>query len=391
MIESVYQRFPIQNKRVEKSFSGESKEGKEAAPRVFRFEGDTTKPSIAVALRDPGPTNSLIPVILKLQEKQYPICLIVSGWAAEYFSKTPPVGFDEQPAAELGAFNPNVVIRTVSDVKREGKHALPEAQEQAWSDALYIDVEDYPGASKRIVEGGRKEPDVLCVMDERTKDIAEQERDLTPDQIIATGNPAFDKYAHVGGEIMRDQTRKNLEVRDDEFLVVFSGQLPPTAQPALQKTVDALNGLQTDKEIVFMYAYHPRATEEDRAELKSIVNSFTNGRVVEREGHSSDEIGYAADLLVSTHSTEGLVSMYRGVPALFVDAKKETLPPPVDAETAFWIPDEATPEETQAIFKEAIDDEEKRDENVRKGKEHFKADGKSAERVTAVVENLISE
>lgn len=409
----------------------ETRESGEKPPKFFLFEGEPGKPSIAVALRDPGPKSSIMPVIEKLQERGYPMLLIISGWAVEEGNfDDVPEGFVLTENDTLSTFRPKVVIRTESDINREGEHALPEALEQEWDDALYVDFESYPGTSTRIIHGDRREPDYLLVLNEAVRESAVETREgVDADHIRATGNPAFDEYGRVGGEIKTEHTRECIEVKKEEFLVVFAGQLPPTATYALRRVVDALNALETEKEIVFMYAYHPRAREEDMKELESILHTFTNGRILERgrdpsaaeDGRAvvseltddgviehgkflTDEVGYAADLLITTHSTEGIASMYRETPVLYVGIPDEgelsekhyemypdgQKPLPVEVDAAFWIDGEHSLDEASEVLKTAIEeDETEREERKKKGKENFIADGKAAERVVEVIEEAI--
>lgn len=385
-------------------------EKKEIGPRLFSFEGDKTKPLIAIALKDPGPRNSLVPVILELQKRQYPIVVVASGWVSEHASELPE-GFNEQPHLEFLEAKPQIVIRTVADLRRGGEHALPEEHEKEWDDATYLDFEDYPGNARRIVSGGRRSPDYLLVLNEQARvDDIEIYPNINPQNILTIGNPAFDRYAQEGGEIKREETRRQLGVEDDEMLVVVSGQLPPVATYVAERVVSALNIAKTSKKIVLLYAHHPRLLNdqerygEDLDAINASILGF-KGRIIERPDSvigSADNIGYAADLLVSSHSTEGIASMYRGVPALYVgipkngkfsDDHKEAYPHgkkplPVEVGAAFWIDGDSSIEEAGGILKEATEDSKKRNENVLRGREEFLADGKATRRFVDVIESI---
>jgi hypothetical protein len=223
--------------------------------------------------------------------------------------------------------------------------------------------------------------------------------DMHPNRIAVTGSPIFDEYAGANHEERREQARTKLEVSSNEFVVLFSGQNPPATPIALRQTVDALNAMKKTKALVLLFSRHPRDTATD---YSHILSTF-GGRVEyqSERGLSTEEAGYAADLLVSTHSTEALKSMHRGVPTLHIGIHKDLVrtpdynqfeqPPfPVQADASFWVSDGDDAEESARVFTEAVENDGKRQRILLKAREAIKInkedpDGRSAERVAAQI------
>lgn len=392
-----------------RGLAGDRREGREAleTPRVFVFEGDPEKPLVGVTLKDPGGTNFLLPVISVLMKAGYPLCLYTTGYTKKNFPFEN--GFVEADPAQAYAISPRVVVRTCADRKNNALPSTPENLESRWSQAVFIDVEDYPGSSQTIP--GRA-PEYLCVINDAAKALQEERRPaMDQDKIITTGSPAFDRYSKITSKerkSLREEARMALSVSKQEFVVLFSGQNPPATPIALRQTVAALNALTTRKNVVLVFSRHPRDITTD---YTSALSEFKGRVIVQSEIIHSDTgkpitsemVGWGADLLVSSHSTEALHSMYRGVPTLHIAfhhsirnipgyLQFEQPPLPVRAGASFWIPDGDDVAQAAVVFKKAIDSKVARRNKLRAAKDAVRVngknpDGRSAERVAQVIMN----
>ncbi len=399
-ITSVFHRTP----------SRESVEGREV-PKVLKFEGNPEKPLVAIALKDPGGTNFLLPVLSILKERGFPMVLYTTGHTRDK-AQLPP-GFESVSSAEEVA--PDIVIRTYADTKRCASRALPSDLEKKWRSATFIDIEDYPAGPGRTIQAkGGRAPDWLCVINDSAKEARVKHHrrgvDPRPDHIVVTGSPVFDIYAGADHESRKREAREKLGVTN-EFVVLFSGQNPPATPIALEQTVRALNALRTDKKLILVFSRHPRdKSDESLAKYTKALGSFRkDGRVILQSdsGLSTEEAGYAANLLVSTHSTEALKSMHKGVATLHIGLHKKIRdtkdyqefdqPPfPVQEDASFWIENGDDTKRAKRVLSEAINNNTVRQRIVERGREAIKInkedpDGKSAARVADVVMRAAEE
>jgi hypothetical protein len=390
-------------------------EKKEVLSRVFRYEGDPTKPLIALALKDPGGTRFLLPALHMLIAEGYPILVYMTGYTRDNQDKEAvalPHGFFEEHSGDISKLKPRIVIRTSADRKKQAPSSLPDQLVRTWDSATVIDVEDYPGASSRNIPTDARKPDYLLVMNDIAKKINEDRRpDMGPEHIVATGNPAFDHYAKLSNEARlqkRTEARSKLGVSDSHQVVLFSGQNPPATPIALKQTVAALNRLSHIEGVVLLFSRHPR----DTSDYSEILSEFKGQVVVQsaitdpttKKPLTSDVAGWGADLLVSTHSTEALHSMYREIPTLHLglgelmkqEDYQQYSQPPFPEEVSFWIPNGDDIEAVAVMFERAVYDISVREEKRKAGLSAIQIqgrepDGKSAERVASVIVLALQE
>ncbi|MDO8523662.1 MAG: hypothetical protein Q7R74_00360, partial [bacterium] len=367
-------------------------------PKILKCEGNPGKPLVAIALKDPGGTNFLLPVLSILKKRGFPMVLHTTGHTKDKVQL--PDYFE--PASSVEGIEPGIVIRTYADTKHGASRALPSDLEKKWRSATFVDIEDYPAGPGRTIqrEGGRA-PDWLCVINDSAKETRVKHRrsgvDPRPENIKVTGSPVFDQYAGVNHESRKREAREKLGVTN-EFVVLFSGQNPPATPIALEQTVRALNALRTDKKLILVFSRHPRdKSDESLAKYTKALGSFRkDGRVILQSdsGLSTEEAGYAANLLVSTHSTEALKSMHKGVATLHIGLHKKIRdtkdyqefdqPPfPVQAGASFWIENGDDTKRAKRVLSEAINNDAVRQRIVERGREAIKInkedpDGKSA-------------
>ncbi|OGD83179.1 hypothetical protein A3J17_02710 [Candidatus Curtissbacteria bacterium RIFCSPLOWO2_02_FULL_40_11] len=363
----------------------------------YTFEGDRTKPMILFGLRGPGGMNCLWPVVEHLRDEGYPIDLLIDS-AAKKILETKNHGLTKQPSESplkrIMEVKPAVAV---SEFSADAGTALA----VTWSEESYgvpvVWVEDYPdvlGSYTDLYNSSlRINPDYLCAISEATKDLAIKRRPtMDPSRIIVTGHPDYDKYADINGEEIRNETRKKLEVDDGEFMIVYSGLLPPQTPEVLEQVVENLNRLDARRDLVLLLSKHPRDMYPEQ-EYDKVLARF-NGRVLKQGSLSSDAIGYACDLLIAPGpSTEALKSAYRRVPSMFIFTETDALQLTNDrlpialrvgaSEGVFDYQDLKT------SLERIINDNDYRNRLVEKMGQYFNSDGHSAERVAEVIKMAI--
>lgn len=355
---------------------------------LYTFQGDRSKPLLLFGLRGPGGINCLWPVIEVLKGEQYPIDLLIDS-AAKRILKSQDSGFSEQqpesPLKRIMEIKPAVAV---TEFSAGGGVALALEWSEQSHQVPTVCVEDFPGTTSRNPEYLRINPTFLCVQNETARRIAIKRRpSMNPDRIIVTGHPDFDKYAQIDPEEVKERTRKLLGVGNDEFLVVYSGQLPPETPDILKHLVNSLNAVTTDKKIVLLFSRHPRDTSDGKT-YQDILKEF-EGRVISNGTTFSDDAGFAADLLVTMTSTEGLKSAYRRVPSIHVMPEEligkvdpDFIPVPVQAESSLGVFSYSGL--TEAVER-SINDQNFRSRQIENMNQHFISDGNAAQRVAEVI------
>lgn len=373
--------FPLQDPELERT-------------DLYYFEGDKQKPMILFGLRGPGGFDCLWPVILQLQGDDYPLDLLIDSRAKERllkrksnFKKLP----EGSPLKRIMELEPSVVVTEFS--ADDGLGLVLEWSEKGYGVPV-VCVEDYPGST--ATAGSLKiDPDFLCVFDERTKGITEINRPgMSPGSIVATGNPAFDEYLNINPQILRKVGRERCGVSDEEFLIVFAGQLPPQTPQMLNHVVEELNNT-FGKSFVFLFAKHPRDTNS-RGFYERLLGKF-QGRVIFQE-EVDERTGHGCDLLITMTSTQALRSCFRRVPLVQILPKELNLgldyspsdyPPLAVVTKAAFVCNSF--ENLGETLKEAILDKVKRQERVEIMEREFLTDGKNTQRVVEVIKGAINK
>lgn len=367
--------FPLQNPELERT-------------DLYTFYGDESKPSVLIGLRGPGGINYLWPVIEILEKENYPMDLLIDSVAKRIF-KTKKSEFIEQPLESplkrIMEIKPSIAV---TEFSADGGVALPiEWSEQSFNIPT-VCVEDFPGGTSDTSEFLRINPTYLCVLNETAKQMAIKKRPkMNPDNIIITGHPDFDKYHNIDKEKIRKETREKLGVEEEEFLVIYSGQLPPQTPDVLEHIIDSLNQVLTDKKLVLLFSRHPRDLTEEKI-YEDILKRF-NGKIVKQDKISSDEIGLSCDLLLTINSTEGLKSAFRRVPSVHIlpqellgEISEDGIPLPVLAGASTGV--FSYTNLTQSL-ENSINDEGLRKQQLEKSVRGFKTDGLAASRVANVI------
>ena len=355
---------------------------------LYTLEGDESKPLLLFGLRGPGGMNCLWPVIKIVKREHYPVDLLIDS-VAKRILKSQDSGFlEQQPESPLKRIMEIKPAAAVTEFSADGCTALA----LEWSEQSYkvptVCVEDFPGTTSGNPEYLRINPTYLCVQNETARRIAIKHRpSMNPENIVVTGHPDFDKYASINSEKVKEQTRKGIGVETDDFLVVYSGQLPPETPDILDHLVDGLNEVRTDKKLVLLFSRHPRDTLAEES-YQNILKRF-KGKIVSQGKIPSDDIGFASDLLATMTSTEGLKSAYRRVPSIHImpreligNINQDFVPLPVQSTVSQGI--YSYSELTEALERN-INDQNFRYSQIESMKQQFVSDGKAAQRVADVI------
>jgi len=343
--------------------------------------------------------NCLWPVVELLRDEGYPEDLLIDSAAKRIletknhqFTKEP----SESPLKRIMEAKPAVAV---SEFSADAGTALI----VTWSEESYgvpvIWVEDYPDVLGHYVNlndsSMRINPDYLCVMSDATRDLAIKRRPtMDISRIIVTGHPDYDKYANVDREEVRKETREKLGVGEEDFLIVYSGLLPPQTPEVLEHLVKNLNQLDDQRNLVLLLSRHPRDMHPEQKYDKVLANF--KGKVIKQGEISSDDIGLACDLLIAPGpSTEALKSAYRRIPSMFVftetDAAQLTndrLPITLRVGASEGVFDY---QDLKNGLQRLIGDKTYRDQLIGKMELYFNSDGHSAERVVEVIKKAASE
>ncbi|MBI2012595.1 hypothetical protein HYS90_01550 [Candidatus Curtissbacteria bacterium] len=372
--------FPLRNLELERT-------------DFYTFEGNKSKPLVLFGLRGPGGMNCLWPVVELLRNEGYPIDLLIDSAAKKIletkthqFTKEP----SESPLKRIMEVKPAVAV---SEFSSDAGTALT----VTWSEKSYgvpvVWVEDYPdvlGSYTNLYDSSmRINPDYLCVISEATRDLAIKRRPtMDPSKIIVTGHPDYDKYANIDSEEVRNETRKKLGIKEQDFLIVYSGLLPPQTPEVLEYLVENLNQLDDQKDLVLLLSKHPRDMHPEQEYDK--VLATLKSRVMKQGEISSDDIGFACDLLIAPGpSTEALKSAYRRVPSMFIfteaDASQLTndrLPITLRVGASAGVFDYL---DLKDNLRRIINDSSYKRQLVGKMQQYFNSDGHSVERVAEVI------
>ena len=216
---------------------------------------------------------------------------------------------------------------------------------------------------------------------------------MDPSKIIVTGHPDYDKYSNIDREVARNETRKKLGVNEQDFLIVYSGLLPPQTPEVLEHLVENLNQLDTQQDLVLLLSRHPRDMHPEQ-EYDKVLANF-KGRAMMQGEISSDDIGFACDLLIAPGpSTEALKSAYRRVPSMFIFTEADAAQLSNDR-----LPIILRVGASKGVFNyqdlksglgKLINDSSYREQLIAKMTQYFNSDCHSAERVADVIKKAAS-
>jgi hypothetical protein len=153
-------------------------------------------------------------------------------------------------------------------------------------------------------------PEKICVMDQGAKDLITERFPDLKDRIEVTGQPAFDRFFHEDTEKIAQQVRGKLGLKPGDRLVSYMSTMDEPEK--ITQMADALKGVK--KDFYFVFRRHPRDNVKYETYKKMLADAGV--KVLDTDEFSTDEIGAASDVVLTTWSTEGLNGIYRRKPTV---------------------------------------------------------------------------
>jgi hypothetical protein len=359
--------------------------------------GEMPKYKILVVSRNPGSANALAPVMGKLNlEKDYEIIAMTDGKAQESFEKEFETE-DISPAHMV--LEADTVLGDLDIILIDSSSSHPGTDyyvAATYDDVPSVLVEDMYTANHNYLKWAKEKkirlPEKICVIDEISKELIVQEFPDLADKIEITGQPAFDKF---GGEKDNEycrQARKDIGLKDDEKLIVYMATSDMTEKAAQAIAIQLKKMLGS---FYFSFCKHPRdITPYEK--YKEIFNK-EGIKMIDAGEYPNEQMSAAADVVVTTTSTEGLHAVYRRKPSLYIaDQNLLKVPPtlnltpplpPVRLGASAGIDSiEKLPE----TLNELIDSKSVLNQQLKEGMEKFyPRDGKNASRVVDVISEIL--
>lgn len=374
--------FPLQNWELEKT-------------DLITIDGPKDGPLIAVGLRDPGQTNAVIPVIERLAgNARFSVLADSRGKEillknVNLHPKTAPLESPLIRATETVA-EADLVFTGLSE---ECGSYMSLTANAVFSGVPVVWIEDFPGVWSKVVYQKKAVapwvvPTLFCVINEWSK---VKELEFMPDgfgseKMIITGQPADDRFASENRTEIRRHVREVLDISGSEQLLVYAGTVEPEETiPTAAILAKALQSLKLEN-FRLVIRRHPRdMTPVEKYQV--ILQDLGNKVVYETKQFSTDEIGIAADLLISNNSTVGIDAVYRGIPSLNI-----TVSDNFQKSTSPTIEDGASPrainlEEFLPLLQKTLFDSEFQ-KGLRQKMDHWKVDGHATDRVADIVWQL---
>lgn len=158
---------------------------------------------------------------------------------------------------------------------------------------------------------------IICVLNEV---VAKRftDRGVPTERIVVTGNPSFDRLAHLDFTRLRHTARKAMGVKDNEKIISWMSQPEPLLHPFSGSIGNPLLPIQIERHLVkgilkrpnvnLVFRHHP---SEDR------TKDFLIPRVhYSNSTQPLDELLCASDCVVTCSSTVGLEAALLGIPVV---------------------------------------------------------------------------
>lgn len=349
-------------------------------------------PELLVLGRDPGGMVSLIPVLEELAKTGCCMRALVDGRAEQNLRARFSV-VDETPAESpllaSDAFGtPNAILAAISV-----SGGIEQFASSTYPEVPLVMIEDFYRATFEYLRWARDHgvayPAALCVLDEMAKKLLVREFPAIADRITVTGSPAFDRLATEPTEEIAVRVRERLQIPSGVPFVSFMSALQDAEEiPLLAEALDAL-----ERPLAISVRKHPR----DNTPIADYERAFRRGELLVPETASltTDEVGAASDLVITSWSTEGLKAIYRRKPSIhYIDASLPNIPAnlevPVPQEGLGASLGATHKEQLPALISQALDPESalRRDLDASMLR-WYPVDGKNAQRVSAIVKRFI--
>lgn len=276
---------------------------------------------VVFGMRDPGETNTLLPVLKKMQNQAVDLFVFADNFAESALNNHDH-GFvksnEFDPLLRISAIKSDLVVTGISEWGGIEEALTLNAR---MDNIPVIWIEDYPGNVFRH-HNVRKHsylvvPDYLCVFNDWAKQKELEHRpDFDPERIIITGIPHYDKFVSEDCEPVRRSVRSGLGIDADELLIVYMGIDTLFVSPeSLRVIAEGLKeiGIQSFRIAI---RRHPRDANSIDDYLNAV--SSISEKVIDTDSYTTDEIGMSADLVVTPGSSEGIYAVHRGIFSLHI-------------------------------------------------------------------------
>lgn len=351
-----------------------------------------TKNNLLVSTRDPGSANALLPILKELtDDHDLQIDIITDGRAQEIVQKN----FQTENITPEGmALEADNVIETPKAIliDNSSEMGIDNYVSATFSEVPKILVEDYYGNSilylNRLTENNLPLPEKICVLDQAAKKLILKYFPTLKNKIEVTGQPTFDRFAGENTEQLAHEVKKKLGLQPTDKLVSFMSTMDEPEK--IEKMAEALKGMTGD--FYFAFRRHPR----DNVSYETYKKILTDAgiKVVDTDEFSTNDIGAASDVVLTTWSTEGLHGIYRRKPTVHITDNNFEIPkdvylplPPVELGASVGIKKIS---EIAQVLPQLLDQNSSLNDKLRKNMEkQYPADGKNAERVADIVRQYL--
>lgn len=356
-------------------------------------ETEETK-SLLVSTRDPGSGNALLPVLRELTGDQgLQIDVMTDGRAQEIIQSNFQTD-DITPQGKIGALVADSVTGTpdVILMDRSSEMGIETYATATFPEVPKILVEDYYTNTinflSELIKRKLPLPEKICVMDDGAKELIVKKFPQLEQIIEVTGQPAFDRFTQENTEQLAHEVKKKLGLQPTDKLVSFMSTMDEPEK--IMQVAEALKEMAGD--FYFAFRRHPR----DNVSYETYKKILTDVgiRVIDTDEFSTNHIGAASDVVLTTWSTEGLHGIYRRKPTVHITDRNFKIPetldlplPPVKLGASVGLD---RVDEISEVLPQLLDPNSDLNTKLRqKMEEQYPADGKNAERVANIVRQYL--
>lgn len=350
--------------------------------------------SLLVSIRDPGSGNALTPVLKELaSDRGLQIDVVTDGRAQEIIQDNFQTK-DVTPQGKIGALAADSVVGTpdVTLMDRSSEIGIETYVTATFPEVPKILVEDYYTNTikflSELIERKLPLPEKICVMDEGAKELIVKKFPELESIIEVTGQPAFDRFTREDTEQLANEVKEKLGLKPTDKLVSFMSTMDEPEK--IRQMAESLKAIAGD--FYFAFRRHPR----DNVGYETYKKILTDAdiQVVDTDAFSTNDIGAASDVVLTTWSTEGLHGIYRRKPTVHITDPNFRIPetldlplPPVKSGASIGL---NKVNEVSQILPQLLDlNSDLSTKLSQKMEEQYPADGKNAERVANIVRQYL--
>lgn len=343
---------------------------------------------VLVTSRDPGSGNALVPVMKELQkDPRIEMDVITDGRAQDIIQQqfesedVTPAGGALDAITSVG--KPSVIL-----MDRSSEMGIDTTASATYPEVPKILVEDYYmntlGYLEALRTRGLPYPEKICVMDAGAKEIIMKRFPEMEDRIEVTGQPGFDRITNEDTEGIAREVRGRLHIPEGAKLISFMSTMDEPEK--VMEMADQLKKAGGD--FYFVFRRHPRDNVPYETYRKILTDAGIT--VVDTHDFTTDEIGAASDVVLTTWSIEGLYGIYRRKPTAHIVDRTYAVPeslesPMVPVKLGASVEVDHISKLAE-VLPDLMDPESKLNTSLREKMEsEYPADGKNAERVANVV------